>query len=104
MDLITSKVSCVKFELATSSSVNFVTIINGPDCSSDQGMQYGEQRINLNPRCFDNGLMTPVQELLHTLGLPKEPLREPNPEDPLSLGDKVKDFTHTREVHKMESF
>ena len=64
-------------------------------------MKYGEQHIYLNSRCFDNGLLMPVHELLHTLGLPKETQQEPNPGDPLSLGDKVKDFTHIREVYEV---
>ena len=53
MDLITSRVPCVTFELATSSSLNFVTIINYADCSSDLGMKGGEQYIYLNLGVFD---------------------------------------------------
>ena len=53
MDLITNRVPCVTFELATSSSLNFVTIINYADCSSDLGMKGGEQYIYLNLGVFD---------------------------------------------------
>ena len=45
MDLITNRVPCITFELATPESVNFVTIVNGADCSSDLGMKGGEQHI-----------------------------------------------------------
>ena len=48
MDLIHNRVACITFELATPESVNFVTIINGADCStSDLGMKGGEQQIYL---------------------------------------------------------
>ena len=72
---ITTKVPCVKFEPKTSSSVNFVTIVNGPDCSSNLGMAGGEQHLNMNSGCFDDGLVTPVHELLHTLGFVHEHTR-----------------------------
>ena len=45
MDLITNRVPCITFELATPESINFVTIVNGADCSSDLGMKGGEQHI-----------------------------------------------------------
>ena len=96
MDLITNRVSCITFEPATSSSINFVTIVNSADCSSDLGMKGGEQHIYLNSGCFNDGLVMPIHELLNTLGLPKETLHEPNSEDPLSFGDKVKEFTRMR--------
>ena len=41
MDLITNRVPCITFELATPESINFVTIVNGADCSSDLGMKGG---------------------------------------------------------------
>ena len=47
MDLITNKAPCVTFEPARPGSVNFVTIVNGPDCSSDLGMKGGERHIYL---------------------------------------------------------
>ena len=75
MDLITNRVSCITFEPATSSSINFVTIVNSADCSSDLGMKGGEQHIYLNSGCFDDGLVTPVHELLHTLGFVHEHTR-----------------------------
>ena len=75
MDLITNRVSCVTFVPALPGSVNFVTIINGADCSSDLGMKGGEPHIYLNSGCFDNGLVTPVHELLHTLGFVHEHTR-----------------------------
>ena len=75
MDLITDRVSCITFEPALPGSVNFVTIINGADCSSNLGMKGGEQHIFLNSGCFDDGLVTPVHELLHTLGFVHEHTR-----------------------------
>ena len=75
MDLITNNVSCITFVPALPGSVNFVTIINGANCSSDLGMTGGEQHIFLNSGCFDDGLVTPVHELLHTLGFVHEHTR-----------------------------
>ena len=75
MDLITNNVSCITFVPALPGSVNFVTIINGADCSSNLGMKGGEQHIILNSGCFDDGLVTPVHELLHTLGFVHEHTR-----------------------------
>ena len=43
MDYITNLFPCVTFELATTSSPNFVTINPGPDCGSELGMRGGEQ-------------------------------------------------------------
>merc|ERR1719460_2945275 len=54
----------------------------------------------MNSGCFEDGLLKPVHELLHTLGfvpevltyrhgLPDETWHEPNPVDPLSLIDQV---------------
>ena len=48
MDLITNRVPCITFELATPESVNFVTIVNGADCSSDLGMKGRDLHIILN--------------------------------------------------------
>ena len=75
MDLITNNVSCITFVPALPGSLNFVTIINGAKCSSDLGMTGGEQHIFLNSGCFDDGLVTPVHELLHTLGFVHEHTR-----------------------------
>ena len=75
MDLITNRVSCITFVPALPGSVNFVTIINGANCSSDLGMTGGEQHIFLNSGCFANGLVKPVHELLHTLGFVHEHTR-----------------------------
>ena len=75
MDLITNNVSCITFVPALPGSINFVTIINGAKCSSDLGMKGGEQHIYLNSGCFDDGLVTPVHELLHTLGFVHEQTR-----------------------------
>ena len=73
MAYITSSTPCVTFVPATfgdSSSVNYVTIFPGPDCSSDLGMIGGEQRIFSNSGCLSdgNGMIDPVHQLLHTLG------------------------------------
>ena len=75
MALITRKVPCIKFEPKTSSSPNFVTIVPGPDCSSVLGMAGGEQHLNMNSGCFEDGLLKPVHELLHTLGFVHEHTR-----------------------------
>ena len=72
MAYITASVPCVSFVEANPSSVNYVTIYDGPTCSSEVGMQGGQQMLMLNRQCFDNGLMTPVHELLHTLGFVHE--------------------------------
>ena len=48
MDLITNRVPCITFEPATPSSINFVIIVNGPDCSSDLGMKGRDLHIILN--------------------------------------------------------
>ena len=72
MAYITASVPCVSFQPVSSSSPNYVTITPGVDCKSDQGMMGGQQMLMLNSRCFHNGLMTPVHELLHTLGFVHE--------------------------------
>jgi len=73
MAYITSETPCITFvHDADSSAVNFVTIYPGTNCKSDLGMKGGEQSIFLNSACFDNGLITPVHELLHTLGFVHE--------------------------------
>ena len=56
------------FVPANSESINYVTIITGKMCASELGMKGGKQMLWLNSGCFENGLMTPVHELLHTLG------------------------------------
>ena len=70
MDYITERTPCVTFMLADSESINYVTIISsGTKCASELGMRGGRQMLWLNSGCFENGLMIPVHELLHTLGL-----------------------------------
>ena len=70
MDYITERTPCVTFVLADSESINYVTIISsGTKCASELGMRGGRQLLWLNSGCFENGLMIPVHELLHTLGL-----------------------------------
>ena len=72
MDYITNLNPCVTFVPANSSSRNFVTIDSGPTCSSEVGMRGGEQLLYMNAGCFDNGLIVPVHELMHTLGFVHE--------------------------------
>ena len=43
MDYITNLFPCITFELATTSSPNFVTINPGLECGSELGMRGGEQ-------------------------------------------------------------
>ena len=72
MTYITASVPCVSFVHASPSSPNYVMITPGVGCESEKGMMGGQQMLMLNSRCFDNGLMTPVHELLHTLGFVHE--------------------------------
>ena len=72
MDYITKLNPCVTFVPANSSSRNFVTIDSGPTCSSEVGMRGGEQLLYMNAACFDNKLIVPVHELMHTLGFVHE--------------------------------
>ena len=72
MNYITKLNPCVTFVPANSSSPNFVTIHSGPTCSSEVGMRGGEQLLYMNAGCFDNGLIVPVHELMHTLGFVHE--------------------------------
>ena len=72
MAYITASVPCVSFQPALSSSPNYVMIMNGEGCTSEVGMQGGEQSITLNRQCFEDGLMTTVHQLLHTLGFTHE--------------------------------
>jgi len=72
MRYISNRTSCVTFLPGTSSSLNYVTIAPGPDCSSELGMRGGEQLLYLNSRCFDTGLIVPVHELMHMLGFVHE--------------------------------
>ena len=72
MDYITKLTPCVTFVPANSSGRNFVTIDSGPTCSSEVGMRGGEQLLYMNAGCFDNGLIVPVHELMHTLGFVHE--------------------------------
>ena len=48
MAYITSKVPCITFKLKTSYTRDYVTIYNGPDCSSDTGRVGGQQSLSLN--------------------------------------------------------
>merc|ERR1711971_745744 len=68
MTYITTRVPCITFEEATSSTVDYVLFRDGLRCNSELGRTGGEQVINLNRGCFSDGLMTTVHELLHTLG------------------------------------
>ena len=75
MDYITRNVPCVKFKPANSQQIpspNYVIIHPGTECKSERGMRGGPQEIHLNLGCFDNGLETPVHELMHTLGFVHE--------------------------------
>jgi len=72
MTYITTSVPCVSFVPASPSSVNYVTIYPGRDCSSMVGMRGGNQAIYLNSQCFADGLIRTVHELLHTLGFVHE--------------------------------
>ena len=49
----------------------------GPECSSELGMRGGEQLPFLNSRCFDDGLIVPVHELMHLLGFVHKHNRTP---------------------------
>ena len=72
MDYITQLTTCITFVPAVSESPNFVKILPGPNCSSEVGMMGGEQLLYMNAGCFDNGLIVPVHELMHTLGFVHE--------------------------------
>jgi len=96
MGYITSRTPCVTFVPGNSISINYVIIAHGSTCSSELGMKGGQQVLFMNEDCFRDGLITPVHELLHTVGftrqtpsLPDETWHEPNPTDPLSLIDQV---------------
>ena len=75
MEYITSKSPCVTFVPGNSSSINYVMIAPGPNCSSERGMRGGQQLIYMNDGCFRNGLIVPVHELLHTVGFVHEHTR-----------------------------
>ena len=71
MSYITTKVPCVKFENLDKtgrSTSDYVVIRDGLTCDSQLGRRGGEQVINLNRKCFDDGMLTPVHELMHSLG------------------------------------
>ena len=68
MDYITHLTPCITFLPADNSSINFVTITSGPDCSSEVGMRGGEQFLYMNSDYFRMGLIVPVHMLMHTLG------------------------------------
>ena len=68
MDYITHLTPCITFVPAVSASPNFVTILPGPNCSSEVGMRGGEQLLYMNSDCFWRGLIVPVQLLMRTLG------------------------------------
>ena len=71
MNYISNRTSCVTF-VPTTSFINYVTIISGPNCSSEVGMRGGQQLLYLNAGCFNRGLIVPVHELMHTLGFVHE--------------------------------
>ena len=68
MDYITHLTPCITFLPADNSSINFVTIHSGPNCSSEVGMRGGEQLLYMNSDCFWKRLIVPVQLLMRTLG------------------------------------
>lgn len=61
-----SSLSCIKWNFTPDLDSNFVSVVNGPGCSSSVGNQnIGEQFVKLNDQCkWGNA----VHELLHTLG------------------------------------
>ena len=63
---------CITFLPAFNFSLNFVSIRPGPNCSSEVGMMGGEQLLYMNARCFANGLIVPVRQLMRTLGFAYE--------------------------------
>jgi len=75
MGYITASVPCVSFRPASSSIRDYVMIMIGATCSSEVGRRGGEQVINLNRQCFEDGLITTVHQLLHTLGFVHEQSR-----------------------------
>ena len=75
MSYITSRTPCVTFVPANSTSINYVVITTGPTCSSEIGMQGRKQVLFMNTGCFDNGLIGPVHELLHSAGFIHEHTR-----------------------------
>jgi len=87
MDYITSSTPCVTFVPATSSSVNYVLITPGAQCSSELGRLGGEQRILLNSRCFNRGMIPLVDSLLHTLSFVHEHAR-PDRDDFITLNQE----------------
>jgi len=86
MDYITSVSPCITFVPANSSSVNYVLITPGARCSSELGMNGGQQFIYLNSACFDRGMIVPVHTLLHTLGFTHEHTR-PDRDDFITLNE-----------------
>ena len=84
---------CIRFEEATSSTVDYVLFRDELKCSSELGKTGGEQVIALNRyktsrrivctvnilmcyrNCLNNGLMTATHEMLHTLGFVHEHMR-----------------------------
>ena len=56
-------------------ATNVSVIPPGQKCSSEIGMQGGQQVLFMNDECFRNGLMIPVHELLHTAGFVHEHTR-----------------------------
>merc|ERR1712172_191575 len=75
MRYISSKVPCITFQEATSSTVDYVLLRDGVKCKSELGRTGGQQVLHLNRGCFNRGLMVPVHELLHTLGFVHEHTR-----------------------------
>ena len=75
MSYITSRSPCVTFVPANSETINYVIITTGPTCSSQIGMTGERQILFMNEGCFENGLIGPVHELLHTAGFIHEHTR-----------------------------
>ena len=71
MAYMTTKVPCVKFENLEEtgrSTPDYILIRDGVGCDSQLGRRGGQQVINLNRKCFTDGMQTPVHELMHTIG------------------------------------
>ena len=71
MAYMTTKVPCVKFENLDEtgrSTPDYVLVRDGVGCDSELGRSGGQQVINLNRKCFADGMLTPVHELMHSVG------------------------------------
>jgi hypothetical protein len=86
---------CIKFEnigLTERQTPDYILIRDGTDCSSELGRTGGQQNLNLNANCFDDGMMTTTHELMHSLGFVHEHTR-PDRDDfiKINLDNIVKD-------------